>query len=86
MKFLPASPWDVLTSTDKDGKTRFDARKCWECGAFWVSTWAFIYLTLTKDMTEWYFGGFMLVWAGARSLRDREQRLVGMTKQPKAKP
>jgi hypothetical protein len=74
VKFLPASPWDLLTST-KDGVIRFDARKCWEAGAFVVSTVAFVVLTWRNGLTEWFFIGYMGTWVGARFLRDREQRL-----------
>ena len=74
MKLLPASPWDYITST-KDGAVRFDPRKTWEAGAFLISAWGFIYLTLHDKLTEAYFVGFMATWAAARFLRDREQRL-----------
>lgn len=75
MSFLPASPWDYVTSTPKDGKTRFDARKTWEAGAFLVSTVAFAWLVYSDRLTEWFFVGYMGTWVGARWLRDREQRL-----------
>ena len=75
MKLVPASPWDYITATSKDGVTRFDARKTWEAGAFLVSTWAFIQLTLTNNLTEVFLGAYMVTWVGARFLRDREQRL-----------
>jgi hypothetical protein len=73
---LPASPWDIFTSTGRDGKVRFDARKSFEAGAFIVSTWAFVYLTLQSKLTEWFFIGYMTAWTVARYLRDREQRLT----------
>lgn len=76
---------DLLTSTDKAGKVRFDARKCWEAGAFAVSTWGFVYVTLSGHLTEWYFGGYMGAWVLARTLRDREQRLSNGHHEP-AKP
>ena len=77
---LPASPWDVITSTDKQGNMRFDARKCWECGAFWVSTsWGSI-LLYQNNLTEWFFTGYLAAWVFARSMRDREQRLMSQGK------
>jgi hypothetical protein len=83
-QLLPASLWDVLTSTDKGGKVRFDARKCWECGAFWASTiWGCI-LLYKNDLSEWYFTGYLAAWVFARSMRDREQRLMTQGK-PKSK-
>lgn len=72
---IPASPWDYITSTDKHGKVRFDARKTWEAGAFVASTWAFILFSWRGTLTEFFFVGFMTTWVGARFLRDREQRL-----------
>jgi hypothetical protein len=66
---------DLITAMDKAGKIRFDARKCFEAGAFAVSSWGFIYLTLAGKLTEWFFIGYMAAWTTARFLRDREQRL-----------
>ena len=72
---LPASPWDYVTSTDRQGRTRFDPRKSFEFGAFWCSTvWGSI-LVYKDSMTEWFFIGYMAAWTAARYLRDREQRL-----------
>lgn len=66
---------DLITATDKSGHTRFDARKCWEAGAFSVSTWAFVYIVMANRLTEWFFAIYMGSWVAARFLRDREQRL-----------
>ena len=73
-KELP-SLFDLITATDKNGKTRIDARKCWEAGAFLSSTWAFVFLVAAGKLTEFYFVGYMSAWVGARFLRDREKRL-----------
>ena len=67
---------DLLTATDRQSKVRFDARKCYESGAFFLSSWAFVYLVVTKGLTEWFFIGYMATWVTARFLRDREQRLA----------
>jgi len=67
---------DLLTATDRTGRVRFDARKCWEAGAFFCSSWAFVYVVMTKALTEWFFVGYMGAWVLARALRDREQRLA----------
>jgi hypothetical protein len=75
VSFFPASPWDYITSTGKDGVVRFDSRKTWEAGAFLVSTFAFAWQTYTGQLTEFFFIGYMGTWVGARFLRDREQRL-----------
>lgn len=66
---------DLLTATDKKGIVRFDARKCFEAGAFAVSTWGFVFITMEGKLTEFYFAGYMGAWVGARYLRDREKRL-----------
>ena len=66
---------DLLTATDKKDNVRFDARKCWEAGAFFTSSWVFIYLTITGKLTEWFFIGYMAAWVVARAMRDREHRL-----------
>lgn len=74
MRLLPASPWDYVTAS-RDGVVRFDARKTWEAGAFLVSTWAFVQLTLANNLTETFLVVYMGAWIGARFMRDREQRL-----------
>lgn len=67
--------WDYITSTDKQGNTRFDPRKTFEFGAFWVSTvWGSV-MVYQEKFTEWFFVGYMSAWVAARFLRDREQRL-----------
>lgn len=76
MSFLPASPWDYVTSTGKDGKVRFDPRKSFEFGSYWVSTtWGCVLLYQGK-FSEWFFVAYMAAWTAARFLRDREQRLT----------
>lgn len=74
---------DLLTTTDKRGNTRLDARKCWEAGAFMASTWGFFFMMGAGKMTEWYFMAYMGTWVGARFLRDREQRLDPSKQQQK---
>lgn len=73
----PAGPslLDLLTATDRAGKVRFDARKCFEAGAWCVSTWAFVYLVIASRLTEWFYVGYLGTWVTARWLRDREKRL-----------
>lgn len=66
---------DLLTSTDKQGHVRFDARKCWEAGAFLASTWSFVFVTAQGKMDATFFLAYAGVWAAARTMRDREQRL-----------
>ena len=66
---------DLITATDKKGKVRLDARKCFEAGCFLASTWAFVFLTASGKLSEFFFVGYMGSWVGARFLRDREKRL-----------
>jgi hypothetical protein len=33
--------------------------------ALLVSTWGFVVLTRSGKLSEWYFAGYMLAWAGA---------------------
>ena len=67
---------DLITATDKKGRVRLDARKCFEAGCFLASTWGFVYLIAANRFTEFYFVGYMGAWVGARWLRDREKRLA----------
>jgi hypothetical protein len=66
---------DILTATDRGGHVRFDPRKCFEAGAFVASTWSFVYLTLSHQLTEWFLAAYLGAWVFARTMRDREQRL-----------
>ena len=66
---------DLITSTDREGRVRIDARKCFEAGCFLSSTWAFVFLTANGKLTEVFFAGYMGAWVGARFLRDREKRM-----------
>ena len=67
---------DLITATDRKGKTRLDARKCFEAGSFLLSTWVVVYLTSAGKLTVEYFTVFLGVWTTARFLRDREKRLT----------
>lgn len=66
---------DLITATDKRGKVRLDARKCFEAGCFLTSTWGFVFLVASNKFTEFYMASYMAAWVGARYLRDREKRL-----------
>lgn len=81
MSFFPASPWDYITST-KDGEVRFDGRRTFEFGSFWVTTaWGSV-LIYKDQFTEWFFLAYLATWTTAKYLRDREQRL----NKPELKP
>ena len=67
---------DLITATDKKGKTRLDARKCFEAGSFLLSTWVIVFLTSSGKLTYEFFVVYLGVWTTARYLRDREKRLT----------
>ena len=67
--------WELVTATDKQGFTRTDSRKMYECGVFVVMTVAFAYLVVQDKLTEFYAAIYVSAFIAARSLRDREQRL-----------
>lgn len=69
--------WDLVTATARDGATRTDGRKLYECGAFLVMTVAFAYWAVIDRLTEWYAAIYVAAFVAARSMRDREKRLEG---------
>ena len=71
---------DLITSTDKTGKVRFDSRKCFEAGAFLTSTWILVFITSAGKFSFEAFGLYMATYTAARFLRDREQRLSNAPK------
>lgn len=62
--------WDLITATDRSGKTRTDGRKLFEVGAFFVMTITFYFLTVTGKMSEWYALIYAASWITSRTLRD----------------
>lgn len=78
---------DLITSTDKSGRVRFDSRKCFEAGAFLTATWILVFITSAGKFNEAAFGLYMATYTAARFLRDREQRLAHPTPStPAAQP
>lgn len=67
--------WEIVTSTDKTGRTRTDSRKLFEAGAFVVMTIGFAYLVVQEKLTEFYAAIYVGAFVTARIFRDREQRL-----------
>lgn len=67
--------WELVTATDKSGRTRTDSRKLFECGAFLVMSIAFSYLAMLDKLSEAYLFIYAGSWVTARIMRDREQRL-----------
>ena len=65
--------WEVVTATDKEGKTRTDSRKMFEAGAFTVMTISFAYLVVQDKLTEFYAAIYVGAFVTARIFRDRAQ-------------
>lgn len=60
----PTSPFDIADlMTDAAGKVSLF--KTGQLIALLASTWGFVVLTRAEKLTEWYFAGYMLAWAGA---------------------
>lgn len=50
------------------GTERVVLEKATALGAFAISSWGFVALIYQKQLSEWYFVGYMVAWAGARPL------------------
>lgn len=50
---------------DISGKTSID--KVGQFIALIVSTWAFVYYTLAYKLSDWFFWGYMGIWAAAKA-------------------
>lgn len=56
--------YDLAQLVAEPDGSRLSLSRVGQLAALIVSTWAFAWLTLADRMTEWYFGGYMLAWAG----------------------
>ena len=56
----PKYPFKLTDLFVEDNK--LSERKVARFGAFVISSWTFIYLSLTQQLTEWYFLGYMGAW------------------------
>jgi hypothetical protein len=61
---------------------QLDEKKFMRFTAFVVSTWGFIYLIVDQRFSEWYFTGYMALWAGNALL---DKWITGKTSQPDPK-
>lgn len=52
---------DLLIGSD--GKA--SGSKMMQLGAFAISTWAFVYLVIKNNLSEWYYTTYMLSWSGS---------------------
>ena len=51
-----------------------DSAKIREWGAYFVSTYGFLWLLWGKGMTEWYFWGYMAAWVAAAAYALKVKR------------
>lgn len=59
----PANTFDVVDLVSENGKLSLN--KTAQFGAFLISSWGFIYLTVHSSLTEWFYTSYMVAWAGA---------------------
>jgi hypothetical protein len=57
---------DLLTGDN--GKV--SSKKFGQTGAWFISSWGFVTMVQQSKMTEWYFIGYMTVWAGVKLASD----------------
>lgn len=67
----PDNQFDLMDLVCREGK--LNDKKFMRTGAWFVSTWGFYWLVLHDKMTEWYFMGYMVAWAGVAAF-DKWQR------------
>jgi hypothetical protein len=56
--------FDLKDLLMKDGRASIS--KCGQFAALCVSTWAFVFLTISNHLSEAYFTLYMATWAGAK--------------------
>lgn len=61
----PANQFDIVSLVTDSDTGRVSLFKTGQLLALLVSTWGFVVLTRADRLTEWYFAGYMLAWAGA---------------------
>jgi hypothetical protein len=68
------SPVDVMDLVMEDGKlceSKFIRFITWI-----VSTWGFIYLIASHNLTEWYFIGYMSAWVANALIDSRKTKIT----------
>lgn len=59
-----ANAYDLAQLIAEPDGTRLSLSRVGQAAALLVSSWGFVWLTLADRMTEWYYTGYMLAWAG----------------------
>lgn len=62
----PSHPVSLLQLVTDARSGRMSLGRVGQLAALIVSSWAFVWLTIAGTLTEWYYGTYMLAWAGAR--------------------
>lgn|SRR5574343_490983 len=59
---------------------RLSEQKLSRIGAWIVSTWGFVYLIVTNNLSEWYFVGYMGTWVASAILSDKFSTRMSVNK------
>lgn len=62
----PRHPVSLLQLVTDARSGRMSLGRVGQLVALIVSSWAFVWLTIAGMLTEWYYGTYMIAWAGAR--------------------
>lgn len=62
----PRHPVSLLQLVTDARSGRMSLGRVGQLAALIVSSWAFVWLTIAGTLTEWYYGTYMIAWAGAR--------------------
>lgn len=58
------TPFDIADFLlGPDGKA--SQMKLAQLGAFLISSWGFVYLTVHNQLTEWFYSSYLAIWSGS---------------------
>ena len=69
-----------LTDAITGDNGRVSLSKLTQGGAFLFTAWGFVHIIILDKMTEWYYGTFMIAWAGTAVL-SRLSNVIPATKE-----
>ena len=78
----PRHPVSLLQLVTDARSGRMSLGRVGQLVALIVSSWAFVWLTIAGTLTEWYYGTYMIAWAGARLADQLVQQRGALIKQP----
>ena len=76
----PRHPVSLLQLVTDARSGRMSLGRVGQLVALIVSSWAFVWLTIAGTLTEWYYGTYMIAWAGARIADQLVQQRAGVVK------